>query len=423
MTYEEFSQIVQGLLPSPIPKHLGVGVSGGSDSLFLTLHLFAWAAQHKVTVTPFIVDHGIRSNSRTEALAVAQWLINWGMHPQILEGAALSGPGGLPEKARALRYALLSAACHAANIQYLFLGHQQDDVLETVLMRQHNASGWRGLAGISPKTQRFGITWVRPLLGVPRSHLQAWLRDNQIPWVDDPTNTDLRFTRPQVREQLSQLSGLMRQRLWRNTLEYGQRREQENAWFSMMCTPVLSPLGYLVIPFSTLALLSQDHGAWMLGHWIGSLRYQRSPLKRPALQRGWQAVQSLLGRPPVKTPKILYTLGGCVWASQGDRMFIFPEQTRHGGASLLQGTQIDGKTGHQTALPIWWDHRFLVQSLAFLNPALAAISPHPLHTLFKDLPPWLQPLCSATFPPNFPSPQVHLIPCGPPLPMFQGVGL
>ena len=50
--------------------------------------------------------------------------------------------------------------------------------------------------------QRGGLHWQRPLLGVAGQEVRAWLRARGQAWVEDPTNSDERYTRNRIRRQL-----------------------------------------------------------------------------------------------------------------------------------------------------------------------------------------------------------------------------
>ena len=50
--------------------------------------------------------------------------------------------------------------------------------------------------------ERAGVVWHRPLLQVAGADIRSWLRLQGQPWVEDPTNTDQRYTRNRIRAQL-----------------------------------------------------------------------------------------------------------------------------------------------------------------------------------------------------------------------------
>src|SRR4029079_18159666 len=78
------------------------------------------------------------------------------------------------------------------------LAHQADDQAETVLFRIVRGTGLRGLAGIPYRRGPF----VRPLLDVTRAEIARYLARRSIPFVEDPSNADPRFSRARVRHRL-----------------------------------------------------------------------------------------------------------------------------------------------------------------------------------------------------------------------------
>jgi tRNA(Ile)-lysidine synthase len=109
--------------------------------------------------------------------------------------------GESPEAAaRAARYQLLAARLGAG--EALLTAHHADDQLETVLLQLLRGAGVAGLAAM-PACVTFGRgLLVRPLLGVPRAELRAWLGASGVPWIEDPMNRDERLDRNYLRRNV-----------------------------------------------------------------------------------------------------------------------------------------------------------------------------------------------------------------------------
>jgi len=184
---------------------LAVAVSGGSDSIALTLLLHSYCQQHSLPLHALTVDHGLRPESATEAAQVGVWMQQYGIPHSVLvwQHQALPVSGNLQALARENRYRLLTDYCRAHGITALSLGHTQDDQAETIALRQQRQAGPVGLSGMSARLTKHGVTLLRPLLGISRSALRDYLQAQGQCWIDDPSNDNADFDRIRIRQHLA----------------------------------------------------------------------------------------------------------------------------------------------------------------------------------------------------------------------------
>ncbi|MGL4371790.1 MAG: tRNA lysidine(34) synthetase TilS, partial [Alphaproteobacteria bacterium] len=194
-------------------QRVAVAVSGGSDSLALLVLLKAWSETKGKSLVALIVDHRLRLQSSQEALQVLEWARQFGIQGKILTWEGDKPLGGIQAKAREKRYELLATYCWKHGVQSLFLAHHQDDQLETFLLRQEKQSQPYGLACMSALSQRLGIRLVRPLLSFSKERLRATLKKEGMPWVEDPSNQEIRFSRVRMRHRLTTFSAEQKQEL------------------------------------------------------------------------------------------------------------------------------------------------------------------------------------------------------------------
>ena len=97
--------------------------------------------------------------------------------------------------ARELRYAWFEDMRIRLQAQAIAVAHHRDDSIETLLMNLVRGSGIRGLVGIRPRNQYV----IRPLLGVSRKEILAWLEEQQYTYVTDSTNLSDAYTRNFIR--------------------------------------------------------------------------------------------------------------------------------------------------------------------------------------------------------------------------------
>ena len=187
---------------------LGLAVSGGGDSMALTALAFEWAKDRKRRIAAVTVDHGLRSESADEAQRVAAFAGELGISHDTLHWQGWDGQGNLQDKSRRARASLITDWALGNGIKCVSTGHTRDDQAETLLLRLARGSGVDGLSAMADTRTSHAITWHRPLLNVARTVLRDYLANEGLPWIDDPSNDDLRFDRVKARRALDTLSTL-----------------------------------------------------------------------------------------------------------------------------------------------------------------------------------------------------------------------
>lgn len=192
---------------------LVLAVSGGPDSVALMVLAARWRKSLKrgPTLSAITVDHGLRKESKAEAAAVAKLARKLGVAHRTMRWTGSKPKTGLPQAARQARYRLLTQAARKVGAAHILTAHTLDDQAETVLIRLLRGSGVTGLAGMArvttvPENGEGEIKLVRPLLDVPKLRLIATLKAEKIPFADDPTNRDPRFTRARLRSLMPLLA-------------------------------------------------------------------------------------------------------------------------------------------------------------------------------------------------------------------------
>lgn len=191
---------VGALVGDDASLRFGVAVSGGPDSMAL-LAMAAHAFAGRVEAAT--VDHGLRPESAEEAAMVGQWCRSSGVPHAVLHPPQPL-TGNVQQWARTQRYAALDQWRADRGIDRIFTAHHADDQLETMLMRLNRGAGVNGLAGIRARQGHI----LRPLLGVRRAQLFDYASEHGLPFVNDPSNVDLRFDRAVIRRHLKEAEWL-----------------------------------------------------------------------------------------------------------------------------------------------------------------------------------------------------------------------
>ena len=178
-------------------------VSGGGDSLSL-LWMAAKFFAGKITVLH--IHHGMRGAIADED---EEYVKNFAeglgcdfvservrVYTSRLKGESVESTG------RRLRHECIIKTAHALNVHTVLLGHNRDDLAETVLFNLLRGTGIRGAVGITETTEFDGVKLCRPLLCFRRETLRDILRVRGILWREDSTNNNEAFTRNYIRLKL-----------------------------------------------------------------------------------------------------------------------------------------------------------------------------------------------------------------------------
>lgn len=179
-----------------------VACSGGIDSMFL-VKICSKILQNK-KVFAIIVNHNLQKSSKKVASDTLKILNSWGVSGIILEWVHESIVSGIEEEARNARYSLITDFCNKNNIKSIMLAHHIDDKIETFLINSMRGTGLRGLTSMQEFSEKNGVEFFRPMIDcIEKSQILEFMTQNQIPWFEDKTNQDTKFTRNSIRHSFN----------------------------------------------------------------------------------------------------------------------------------------------------------------------------------------------------------------------------
>ena len=193
---------IQELMPRG--TRLLCAVSGGADSMCL-LHLMK-SRETELGIEVFAAhyEHGLRGEeSQRDCAFVENWCREKGIlcvseHGDV-RAFAKEKCMGLEEAARELRYAFLQKTAAELGCTRIATAHNADDNAETVLFNLCRGSGAAGLRGIP----RVRGNIIRPLLACTRAEIEEYLRENQVPHVEDSSNAGEEYSRNRIRHRVT----------------------------------------------------------------------------------------------------------------------------------------------------------------------------------------------------------------------------
>ncbi len=179
-----------------------VALSGGADSVALLRVLLDLSGTLGFWVAAAHLNHGLRPDAERDERFCAELAATFQVPfraSRLPPGALARAKGGVEEAGRRARYRFLASVARELGCERVATGHTRDDQVETFLLRLLRGACKPGLAGILP-VRPDGV--VRPLIEVSRSQVVAFLAERGLQWVEDSSNTDLRFARNRIRQQL-----------------------------------------------------------------------------------------------------------------------------------------------------------------------------------------------------------------------------
>lgn len=207
MIREQFLRTIQKFRMIDKGETVFAAVSGGRDSVTLLYLLCELKKARKLKLAILHVNHQLRGKASHQDEAFVKKLAQkfklplYSVRAQLKEKLR-SRKISLEEAGREARYQFFEHAAKAKRAQKIAVAHTQDDQAETVLMRLITGTGLQGLQAIRPKRKLNGAYLIRPLIEIPRSEIQKFVKANHIQFREDTSNRSLRFLRNRIRLKL-----------------------------------------------------------------------------------------------------------------------------------------------------------------------------------------------------------------------------
>lgn len=195
---------------------IGVGVSGGIDSMSLLNFLHEHKQALDIDVVAIHINHGIREESEAEARFVMQKCREMGVRvykfsidaPKIAKDKKIS----IETAAREGRYGVFEALVRKDIIDKVALAHHQSDQAETILMHIFRGCGVAGARGMEPVREKI---YIRPMLPVSKEEISLYASTHNIEFVEDSSNHDVSYSRNFLRNVI--MKDILKK--WPNAIE------------------------------------------------------------------------------------------------------------------------------------------------------------------------------------------------------------
>jgi tRNA(Ile)-lysidine synthase len=318
-----FDDVMAAFGPFEARPHIAVAVSGGGDSMALTMLAAGWARRRGGRLTGLTVDHGLRPGSASEARVVGWQLAGAGVGHVILRHKGARPRAGLQAAARDMRYRLLGDWCQAAGVFHLLVAHTQGDQAETLLLRLQKGSGFDGLAAMPAVSERDWGRVLRPLLGVSGKSLRDWLRRVGVDWIEDPSNRNEAFARVRLRRAMAgvESAGLTAADVAAAAAEIGRARSLLEGEIAPLLarTTAVHPAGFATVNTAAFFEAPPEIGRRALVRILLTIGGGTYPPRRDSLDRLYCRLAVVGGG------DMAATLGGCRINGRGDALLVCRE--------------------------------------------------------------------------------------------------
>lgn len=251
---------------------LAIAYSGGADSSAL---LAACAQRFPQQVLAWHINHGLQDAASCFEAHCHRQCQRLGIPLQVLRIDARHAPGESPEDAarkgryRAMTQLARQSADSSRPVTSVALAQHADDQVETLLLALSRGAGLPGLAGMPAHWQGDGIAYWRPLLPVSKADILAWLQQQGLNWVEDPSNQRHDYTRNRIRLELLPMLQAMFPACHRTFARSARHAAQAQLILDEVAAQDLAECG-LPPQIALLQALSLARQANALRHWLAS---------------------------------------------------------------------------------------------------------------------------------------------------------
>lgn len=175
--------------------------SGGPDSTALFYILLEFQKKIAFELELAHVDHGQRVESTQEARELQKMALELQI-PFHLKTLSSPVEGNLEDHYRKERYQFFQQLYKERGCHALLLGHQRDDLEETVLKRFFEGAQFEKLSGMRAESSLFDMRVWRPFLDISKEEILIWLEERKYDFITDYTNQDEKFLRARMRMSL-----------------------------------------------------------------------------------------------------------------------------------------------------------------------------------------------------------------------------
>lgn len=185
---------------------IGVGVSGGPDSMALLHYLVSLQDELEFEVVAIHIDHNLRPTSTKDAFFVLNYCkkhrIRAYKFKVDVKKIVKTTNQSVETAARDARYGVFESLIKKKIVDKVALAHHMEDQAETILLHLFRGSGLAGARGMEYKKRNM---YIRPMLQTRKNKVEEYLLSNDVPYVEDETNKEDIYQRNFIRNKVMPL--------------------------------------------------------------------------------------------------------------------------------------------------------------------------------------------------------------------------
>lgn len=202
-----------------------IGCSGGPDSMCL-LHLLS---KNNFNCICAHVNHNIREESQEELIFVKKYCQKNAIPFETLELSKVLNEN--ESYYRQKRYDFYKNLAQKYKTPFILTAHHGDDLIETILMRITRGSTLKGYAGFKKSYKEDNYIFVKPLIFYTKEEILNYNTSNNIPFVLDPSNNDLIYTRNKYRHKMLPFLKSENAQVHEKYLQFSEELNEANNYF------------------------------------------------------------------------------------------------------------------------------------------------------------------------------------------------
>jgi tRNA(Ile)-lysidine synthase len=195
----EFEKYLTGTCHGTVNDKYLLAVSGGIDSVVM-VHLFHLSGINFAFAHCNFHLRGEESDGDQQFVEDLAKRLNRPCYVRDFETKSFAVQQGVSIQmaARNLRYTWFGNLAEEHGYKYVAIAHNQNDIIETVLLNFARGTGIRGLTGIKPRLGKV----IRPLLFASRHEIQQFAELNSLSWREDSSNAQIKYIRNRIRHEI-----------------------------------------------------------------------------------------------------------------------------------------------------------------------------------------------------------------------------